>query len=193
MNTRGGIEDIELIKMIMKGDQAMNSAIEYILSKQANKIKDYLMKQNCGKEEAEDVLYEGLSVFIMSVRSRKFKNESSIGTYLIGICKRIWYKRFNKMMLHKKWKETELRELDVPYEENIITTELSQGLQILMANLKDKCKEVLQLWSLSYSMEEIRDKLGYSKIQVVMNKKNLCLKELRQQLIDNPKLKDLIT
>lgn len=192
MTKKGGISDAELIDMIMQGNQEMNSAIEYILSQQANKITGYLIKKNCGKEEAEDVLYEGLSILIMNVRSNKFRSDSSIGTYLIGVCKRIWYKKFNKMLLHKKWEETEIRELEVPYEENEITTELSQGLEILMANLKDKCKEVLQLWSLSYNMEEIRDKLGYTNTQVVMNKKNLCLKELRKQLTDNPKLKDLI-
>jgi len=193
MGEKGGINDAELIKMIIQGNQEMNSAIEYILSKQASKITDYLMKQNCGKEEAEDVLYEGLSIFIMNVRSDKFRNDSSINTYLTAICKRIWYKKFNKMLLHKKWKEAEIRELEAPYEENEITTELSQGLEILMANLKDKCKEVLKLWSLSYNMEEIRDQLGYSNTQVVMNKKNLCLKELRKQLTDNPKLKGLIS
>jgi len=192
MIRRGKIKDVELIKMILKGDQEMNSAIEYILAKHADKISAYLMKQNCGKEEAEDVLYEGLSVFMMSVRSGKFQMESSINTYLIGICKRIWFKKFNRKILHKKWEETEYRESERWYEENEITSELAQGLEVLMSNLKERCKEVLQLWSLSYKMEEIRDKLGYSSTQVVMNKKNLCLKELRKQLIDNPKLKDLI-
>ena len=139
MIRRGGIEDVELIKMIMQGSQEMNRAIEYILSKQACKIQDYLMKQNCGKEEAEDVLYEGLSVFIMNVRSRKFLGESSINTYITGICKRIWFKKFNKMLLHKKWKEIELRELDRTYEENEISSELTQGLEILMTNRAGRC------------------------------------------------------
>ena len=171
MIRREGKTDIELIEMIMQGSQKMNRAIEYILSKQADKIEGYLMKQNCGKEEAEDVLYEGLSVFIINVRSGKFQNKSSISTYLIGICKRIWFKKFRRMMVHKKWEEVELNEPDTRYEENELTTELSQGLEILMTNLKDKCKEVLHLWSLSYNMEEIRDKLGFSNTQIVMNKK----------------------
>ena len=186
------IKDDELIKMIMQGGRQINKAIEYILSQQGDKIKDYLMKQNCEKVEAEDVLYEGLSVFVMNVRSKKFQSKSSINTYLIGICKRIWFKKFKRMMLHKKWKENELKELEGSYDTTELTKELSQGLEILMTNLKDKCKEVLRLWSLSYSMEEIRNKLGYTNIQVVRNKKNLCLKELRQQLTDNPELKDLI-
>ena len=188
----GEVKDTELIKMILLGSQEMNQAIEYILKKQADAIVGYLMKQNCEKEEAEDVLYEGLSVFIMNVRSGKFQMKSSINTYLIAICKRIWYKRFNKKILHQKWEDYERKESETFYEDNSITTELSEGLEILMNNLKDKCKEVLKLWSLNYSMKEIGHKLGYSNPQVVMNKKNLCLKELRKQLSDNPKLRELI-
>ena len=186
------VKDVDLIRMIMQGGQEINKAIEVILFKYSEKITSYLMKQNCSKEDAEDVLYEGLSIFIMNARSGKFKGESSINTYLVAICKRIWFKKFNKKMLHKKWERNESHELKTSYEENVISAELSHGLNILMNNLKEKCKEVLQLWSLSYNLEEIKKKLGYTNAQVVANKKNLCLKELRKQLSDNPKLKELI-
>ena len=186
------IKDSKLIEMILLGNQDMNKAIEHILKEHAEFVMDYLMKQSCQKEEAEDVLYEGLSVFVLNVRSGKFENKSSISTYLIAICKRIWYKRFNKKMLHKKWSQEEQQEPELEYEVPIVTEELSHGLDLLMNNLKEKCKEVLKLWSLSYTMKEIADKLGYSNTQVVMNKKNLCLKELRKHLADNPKLMELI-
>lgn len=192
MIRRGGFKDSELVKMIKQGSQEMNKAIEFILSKRGKIIKDYLMKQNCRKEEAEDVLFEGLSIFVMNVRAEKFQKDSSINTYLIAICKRIWYKRFNKKVLHEKWEKNELRKAKTPFEEVMISKELAQGLEVLMNNLKDKCREVLKLWSLSYSMEEIKNQLGYSTAQVATNKKNLCLKQLRKQLSDNPKLMDLI-
>lgn len=189
-------EDDELVKMILLGGKEMNEAIEYILAQNADKIIEYLVKQNCGKEEAQDVLYEGLSIFIMTVRVKKFQADSSIYTYLTAICKRIWFKKFNRKVLHQKWEMSVLRESKTSYEtsfeENVITKELSEGLEFLMNHLKAKCKEVLRLWSLSYSIEEIQNKLGYSSRQVVANKKNLCLKELRKQLNDHPELKDLI-
>jgi RNA polymerase sigma factor (sigma-70 family) len=192
MIRRQRIKDVELIKMIMSGDQEINKAIEYILYRYSDKITTYLMKQNCSKEDAEDVLYEGLSIFMMNVRGEKFQGESSVNTYLTAICKRIWFRKFNKKMLHIKWERSETKGLEEVVEESILSKELSQGLEILMNNLKEKCKEVLKLWSLSYSLEEIKNKLGYSNPQVVANKKNLCLKELRKQLNENPGLKDLI-
>ena len=180
------ISDTTLIQMINQGDNAMNKAIEHILTTQAQKIEGYIMQHSGSKEEAEDALYEGLAAFTINVRAGKFNGESTINTYLTAICKGIWFKKFKRMMVHKKWEDAELNKPQNPYEENVLTIELKTGLDILMTNLKDKCKEVLKLWT------EIAEKLGYTNTQVVMNKKNLCLRELRKQLADNPKLAHLI-
>ncbi|MFT5817503.1 MAG: RNA polymerase sigma factor (sigma-70 family) [Lentimonas sp.] len=186
------ISDNELIKMINQGDNAMNQAIEHILDTHATKIEGYIMKQNSSPEEAEDALYEGIAAFIVNVQRGSFNGESTIGTYLTSICKGIWFKKFQRMLVHKKWEAAELEKPQNQYEETVITKELKGGLDFLMTNLKDKCKEVLQLWSMSFSMTEIAEKLDYTSSQVVMNKKNLCLKELRKQLADNPNLANLL-
>lgn len=186
------ISDAELIKMINQGETAMNKAIGHILETHAAKIEGYLIKQSGSPEEAEDALYEGVAAFIVNVQRGSFNGESTIGTYLTSICKGIWFKKFKRMMVHKKWEAAEMDKPQNLYEETIITKELKGGLDLLMSNLKDKCKEVLELWSMSYTMTEIAEKLGYTSSQVVMNKKNLCLKELRKQLADNPKLANLI-
>lgn len=186
------ISDAELIKMINQGDNAMNKAIEHILDIHAAKIEGYLIKQSGSQEEAEDALYEGIAAFIVNVQRGSFQGESTISTYLTSICKGIWFKKFKRMMVHKKWEDAEMDKPQNLYEETIITKELKGGLDYLMTNLKDKCKEVLQLWSMSFNMTEIAEKLGYTSPQVVMNKKNLCLKELRTQLANNPELANLI-
>ena len=113
------------------------------------------MRQSGSREEAEDALYEGMAGFIVNVKSGKFNQESTINTYLTSICKRIWFKKFKRMMVHKNWVKTELNKSQGFHEIYIITKELKNGLEILMTNLKDKCKEILQLWSLGYNMSEI--------------------------------------
>ncbi|MEL6251851.1 MAG: hypothetical protein AAFR87_07565 [Bacteroidota bacterium] len=61
-----------------------------------------------------------------------------------------------------------------------------------MDSLKDKCKEVLTMWAQKYSMKEIAEALGYSNEQVVRNKKNHCLKELKELVRKNPEVRNLI-
>ncbi len=186
------IKDVELIAMIRQGKQAMNTAIEHILHMHGSKIQGYILRQSGSVEEAEDALYEGVAAFILNIHEGKFNGDSSVSTYLTSICKGIWFKKFKRMMVHKKWKDAEMEKPQNLYEENVITQDLKNGLDVLMSRLKDKCKEVLNLWSLSYNMTEIAEKLGYTSSQVVMNKKNMCLKELRKQLGDNPQLAQLI-
>ena len=48
------------------------------------------------------------------------------------------------------------------------------------------------MWAQKYSMKEIAAALGYSNEQVVRNKKNHCLKELKELVRKNPEVRNLI-
>ena len=67
-----------------------------------------------------------------------------------------------------------------------------QGIRDILDTLKDKCKEVLLLWSQKYSMKEIAGELNYSNEQVVRNKKNHCMKELKEKFRTHPHIRQII-
>ena len=67
-----------------------------------------------------------------------------------------------------------------------------QGIRDILDTLKDKCKEVLLLWSQKYSMKEIAGELNYSNEQVVRNKKNHCMKELKEKVRTHPHIRQII-
>jgi RNA polymerase sigma factor (sigma-70 family) len=186
------IADDQIIEMINEGGRAMNKAIESLLKMHGDKIKGYIHKLSESVEEAEDALHEGIAAFILNVRKGNFKAESSISTYLTSICKGIWFKKFKRMMLHKKFEAYQVDKANNYYEDHIITNDSKKTVELLMQFLKQKCRDVLNLWALSYSMSEIADKLNMSSAQVVMNKKNLCLKELRTKLKSNPHFLEMI-
>ncbi len=185
-------DDQTLVHWIQNGQNQVNDAMEYILETYGERIKAFIMKLSGSREEAEDVLYEGLAAFILNVRKGRYRGESTIQTYITSICKGIWFKKFKRMQVHDKWMENEMKENKTETVNHVLTRELQSGLDMLMKKLKDKCKEVLNLWAWSYNMQEIAEQLNYSNAQVVMNKKNLCLKELRKLLHDDPGLVDLI-
>lgn len=186
------IQDSDLVKMILEDDQAMNKATTYILEHYGLKVKNYIYQRCENMEEAEDALYEGIAAFIMNVRKGSFKGDSAISSYLVSICRNIWYKKYKRMQLHRNWEEVEKATAEKKYEQNVMTNDLKKGLDVLMSTVKEKCRNVLRLWAMSYSMDEIAEKLNMSSPQVVMNKKNLCLKELRNTLEEKPKLASLI-
>lgn len=186
------LDDTQLVKMIAEGGQAMNEATTYILKNYGLKVKNYIFQRCESMEEAEDALYEAIAAFIMNVRKGSFKGDSAISSYLISISRNIWYKKYKRMQLHKNWEEGEIQNQPNRYEENVLTNDLKKGLDILLGTLKEKCRNVLRLWAMSYSMDEITEKLGISSSQVAMNKKNLCLKELRNTIAEKPQLASLI-
>lgn len=74
----------------------------------------------------------------------------------------------------------------------IMEEDRRSGVNEILASLKDKCREVLLMWSQKYSMKEIAQAIGYSNDQVVRNKKNHCMKELKERVRNNPQIRQLI-
>ena len=149
-------------------------------------------------EDAEDVFQEGIAELVINIRTDRFKGGSTITTYLYAICKNIWFKKFRKTERKEKVQLSIVRdEIDEAGPEIQLIGEEQKTLVLsLFDHLKMKCKEVLYLWALNYSMKEIAAKLDYNNDQVVMNKKNLCLKELKEKLKSDPsfinKVRELI-
>lgn len=176
--------DKELLADILLGGKAEDKAITYLIKKNWEKVRQFVTTRNGKLEDAEDVLQEGITELLLNVRKKRFKGESAISTYLFAICKNIWYKKFQKQdkaALFKSEYSTETIGKNTP-EILFIDEEQKANILALFDHLKAKCKEVLYLWGLNYSMKEIAKKLNYSSEQVAMNKKNLCLKELHQRL-----------
>ena len=186
--------DEDLLNDLKAGDLKEGRAIAQLIKANKEKINGLVLKSSGSTADAEDVLLEGITALIMSIRKGNFRGDSSIHTYLYAICKGIWYKRFKKYV-----KEQEYKRSLVIVEEDTYTPEISMMNQeqknMLMAlfnELKDKCKEVLYLWASAYSMNEIADQLAYSNAQVAMNKKNRCLKQLHEMIGNDNKVQSLL-
>ncbi|MCB9260953.1 MAG: sigma-70 family RNA polymerase sigma factor [Flavobacteriales bacterium] len=184
--------DDSLIFAIKGNEAERNIAVLHILNQEGDKIKSTLLSLVQDKDEVDDIFYEGMAAFVLNVRKGLFEQNSKISTYIIAICKRIWFKKLRKKQVHQKWEETQDNEISYEHSFPLISNELKQNLNKVLSTLKDKCKEVLNLWALNYNMTEIAEQLGYQNSQVVMNKKNLCLKEIRIQIQQNPSILDLL-
>lgn len=177
-------KESDILDDIKSGGKMEDRAITYLIKKNEEKIMKFVKGRKGTIEDAEDVFQEGIAQLVINIRTNKFKEGSSIATYLYAICKNIWFKKFKKT--------TRIGEIESSIEERkseknnpevkVINEEQKHLILSLFDHLKAKCKEVLYLWSLNYSMKEIADRLDYSSDQVAMNKKNLCLVELRKRL-----------
>lgn len=193
MNT-GNYTEAQLISAIKEGGSACDKAIAYLYRKHHDSVLSFIVVRNGSKEEAKDIFQDAVLTLLSNIQTGKFEGKSSLSTYLHAISKNLWYRRFRRSITADEYKaslSTEEKELGDP-EVVMVGQDTQVQLQALMQNLKDKCKEVLSLWAQKYSMKEIAEKLGYSNDQVVRNKKNHCMKELKELVRKSPEVRKLI-
>ena len=186
--------DEALLEDLKSGALREGKAITHLIKANKEKINALVLRSNGSAADAEDILLEGITALILSIRKGNFRGESSIHTYLYAICKGAWFKRFKKYA-----KEQEYKRQLVVVEEDTYTPEISlmnsEQKQLLLAlfdELGEKCKEVLYLWASAYNMNEIAEQLSYNNPQVAMNKKNRCLKQLHERIGMDNKVQSLL-
>ncbi|MEL6135767.1 MAG: sigma-70 family RNA polymerase sigma factor, partial [Bacteroidota bacterium] len=171
-----------------KGGQSAEQMLTYVYRTYRNQILQRLQQYNASQAEAADVFQDGVIQVLMAVQQDKFRGESSLKTYLSVVCRNLWFKQIrSKDVADRYVQKVDSPEADFESPEWLLLEEdqLTQ-LQSFLGKLKDKCKDVLNLWARHYSMKEIAEMLGYQNAQVVRNKKNQCLKEVKHKLAQEP-------
>ena len=191
---KGNYTDAPLISSIKAGGSACDQAIAWIYRKHLDAVLSFIMARNGSREEAKDIFQDAVLSLLMSIQEGKFEGKSSLSTYLHAISKNLWYRRFRRSITADEYKASLNKdEIELGDPEYLMVDQDTEAqLQGLMDSLKDKCKEVLTMWAQKYSMKEIAAALGYSNEQVVRNKKNHCLKELKELVRKNPEVRNLI-
>lgn len=185
--------DQDIIASILAGGVDMEMAMHYIYSRSNVKaqVMQFVVMKNGSEEDAEDVFQDGISHLVMNVRKGSFRGESSLQTYLIVICKKLWFYKFNREIKLKNIK----KELPVLEEANdqtpekvLIYKERSSIVKRLLETLGSPCKEILSMWGLNYSMKEIAEKTGYKNEGSMRKKKHQCQKKIIDLIKNRPDL-----
>lgn len=186
------LNDEQVLSCLRQGGKKEDRAINQLLKEHGGKVKGFIMNHGGSQEDAEEVFYDALTAFVFNVREGKFQQESAIGTYLFGIAKRLWYKRFERNMnqrthleKYKEWNDESIHVDDF----SAVQESTRDYIDGVLNRLQDKCREVLLLWAQHFNMEEIATQLGFKNAQNAMNKKSKCLKQLAQLLDAEPELR----
>lgn len=184
--------DTDLIESIKRGGSACDQAIAYLYRSYVDRIVQFVLSHQGSAEEAKDVFQDAIISLLTGIREEKFAGQSSLYTYLYAISKNLWYKRFNRSVRADAYRNSLEEGTEAGPDLYLVADDQQQQIHQLLGNLKDKCREVLLLWAQKYAMKEIAEQLGYRNEQVVRNKKNLCLKELKAQVKQHPAVRSLI-
>jgi len=139
---------------------------------------------NSGTEpEARDVYQDAIIAFYERVQQPDFVLTCKVKTYIYAVCRRLWLKR----LYEKKRYVGKIEEGD-PFlqieEELLDIEETEQRLRAMHTSLEglgEPCRSILEDFYLNnHSMEEIRDKFGYTNTDNAKNQKYKCLQRLKK-------------
>ena len=160
-------------------------------------IEAFVLTTGGNSEDVEDTFQEGLIKMIKAIQNNDYRGDSSLSTFLIGVCKNIWRNEHIKRERRKQIISN--KGLSENFADETITTELhfkelENSLGEILKLLSDSCKKCIELWMQGYSMEEIANDLNLKNANTAKNKKSRCMKELRQIVLnsDNELIKNII-
>ena len=190
---RKSLTNEELIQQITEGGKPMDSAIGWIYSSSGwvNIVKKVIRNMGASRQECEDIVQDGLISFIMDVQKGNLKNIDGAKSFFVRTCKNIWLNQYNR-----KIKGQQIIEKELTSEENktgilpmFHKNEFWEHIDYLLGKLGRKCKEVLKLWSMGYSHNDIAKIVQYENANVSKKTKSICLEKLKSLGLNPEELK----
>ncbi|HMQ46324.1 MAG TPA: sigma-70 family RNA polymerase sigma factor [Saprospiraceae bacterium] len=174
--------DQALIDAILKGGQARQQAIKdiYHADSLREKVVYYVQQNKGNRDDGLDIFHEGIIALDRNIREQKFRGESRLSLYLFATCRFLWMNQLRKNQ--KVSLEEDHTVMDEIQEETpeltLITQERQHALKNLLEQLGERCRKILEMWQLSYSMEEIAAAMGLSSEKMARKSKYRCQQAL---------------
>lgn len=156
------------------------------------------MSRNLGgnDKDYEDIFQDAFIIFDHNIRHGKFKNQSNLDTYFIGIARKLWFEKLRKTMPVIELNTTNH---DAPFdsvETEIIDTEIQSEhqdvLQFALSKTGEKCKELLILTGFDSSNDQIADKMGFSSGDMARKEVYRCREKFRNFIKEHPRLGSIL-
>lgn len=197
------IDEDEIFERLNSGD---DSAYKYFYKRVLPSFIPFVKKYGGNKEDAEDIFQDAILILLDIIRYKKINIKNKIIAYLFAICKKLWYKKYNKS--YNKIKNDENNEdfkrekIIIPFDENLVKfidkpNEIDEGMQEQINKIKEECISLLtencrKHIDLFY-MERLEDSqiaviMDLSNTDVVKNMRCRCMNKLRECAINKLKL-----
>lgn len=167
-----------------------NQALKFLYVQHRSRVVEYVKVHGGTEEDGEDVLQDSLLLFDRNVRENRFEGNSTLSTYFIGIAKWRWTtlkRRLTKKVKDQNWQQEQTQEEET-FENRMISEERRMVIDQLLTKLGRKCKDILKMASLSFSMEEIAQNLMISSAYQARQDAYKCRVRFKEMVVENAEL-----
>jgi len=153
-------------------------------------VRHYATEHGGSEADGEDLYHDTFITFDRLLREGKYREEASLKTFFCSIAKWQWLNRRRKLGKIVAMEEDERVVMAQFTDDEMYNRERQAVFQQMFSVLGDKCKRLLGLYQLSYSMKEIATEMGYASDQVAMNQCSECRKKLKALIENSHELKE---
>lgn len=191
MDQQRRFSDGELLAAI-RTKASLNDAIRRLYRDYFAMARGYIIKNSGQPADAEDIFQEVLVSFIDIVQQNKFREESSVRTFLYSLVRHTWLNELKKrgaISLRDEKYSLSAESLEADASRVMSRRESMNLLMKTIDRLGDSCKKILLAFYFEKQpVREILETLHYESEQAIRNKKYKCLKQLEQWVNDQPQL-----
>ncbi len=187
------LNEKQLLAAIQAGGSQRQRAIAQVYSDRQLKMKviRFVRNNNGIEQDGVDMFHEGIIVLDRNIRNGKFREEGTLKGYLYSTCKLLWMNQIRKNTRVSYTDDNFKLDETVHETPESLSLQKEQAtvLRKVLATLGEKCQKVLELWKLSYSMEEIAQAVGLQNASIARKQKYRCYQSLLQKIEGNEQLK----
>lgn len=183
--------DEQIIQALLGSLRQREELFAYLY--RASGWREWVVRHVCqegGDEPAgEDVFQETLILFDRNIREGRFREDSSLQTYFLGIAKQYWFNR--RRNIRPQSLPAEYDRPDHYHPEHItLQNERQHMINQILQVIGEHCKKVLELYKLSLSNEEIARELGLSSPEMAKKYTYRCREKFRAYVLGRPDLRE---
>lgn len=143
------------------------------------------------ESDVKDILNQALVTFFDQVETGHYDaTRSGINTYIVSIASNLFYTQQRSDTRRKSWHTRAAAEGDTPTfidpEDTLQLQHQKDVLNQILHLLTEKCRKVLQLYSLYYTHAEIAEMADYRSAESAKMAVYDCRKKLNIKLSENP-------
>ena len=179
------INDQEIVLGIKGTVAARDAALRFLFQDKSlrSSVVNYATANGGTPDDGKDLFQDAVVLFDRNIRADKFNGQSSLRTYFISIAKWHWVnmrrKKDNQFEALPEHREQSSHETP---ETMFLEQERKSLLEKALEAMGGRCMNLLNLYKLSYSMDEIAQNIGLSSPEMAKKEVYRCRERLRNQL-----------
>ena len=185
--------DETLLDAIRQGGPPREAALQAIYQKPGLRetVIRHVLDRGGSRDDAMDVFQETLVLFDRNLRLGRFEGRSSLATYFVGIARWNWQAQRRRRGRMAQWQDEHYEGQVESPEADVLRAEHRSWLEAVLGRIGERCRELLRLYQLDYSMEEITAAMQYANADVAKKEAYRCRMRFRELLEQQPAWNDL--